>query len=218
LALVNEVRACVDAVHTGDYGSFLNAFLPAFDAVLETTPPQLEDNNMHKTRKCVLEMLNKLPHNEHLRPHDKTVLRLATSSLRVENEENALICLRVIFDLHRNFRPSLEFEVEPFLEFFRDVYEQVEGTVAETFGDGGGKKASDKRKEPPPAPVSIKSTRSFKVQTECPLIVMLLFQLYARLIPSNVTTLLPLMVKTIGLKVRISQTPRSASAIAHTRR
>ena len=147
----------MDAVHTGDYGSFLNAFLPAFGAVLETTPPQLEDNDMHKTRKCVLEMLNKLPHNEHLRPHDKTVLRLATSSLRVENEENALICLRVIFDLHRNFRPSLEFEVEPFLEFVRDVYEQVEGTVAETFGDGGGKRRATKGKNRPRHPCPSKA-------------------------------------------------------------
>jgi hypothetical protein len=42
--------------------------------------------------------------------------------------------------------------------------------------------------------VQTKSVESFKVMTECPLIVMLLFQLYSRLIPPNIQMLLPLMV------------------------
>ena len=206
LALVTEVRDAIEVVNTSEYPKFLSAFLPAFGAVLDAVPAQTEDNVEHKVRKTVLEMLNKLPHNEHLRPHDKTVLAMATKALRAENEENALVCLRVIFDLHRNFRPSLEFEVEPFLEFVRSVYENVEETVKATFGEPGAgaettkeKKKGEKDAEAPSA-VATLSTRSFKVQTECPLIVMLLFQLYARLIPANVTALLPLMVKMIGLK------------------
>ena len=51
-----------------------------------------------------------------------------------------------------------------------------------------------------PSGVQTLSTKSFKVMTECPLIVMLLFQLYARLIPPNIQMLLPLMVQTIGLR------------------
>ena len=200
------MRDAIEVVNTSEYPKFLSAFLPAFGAVLDAVPAQTEDNVEHKVRKTVLEMLNKLPHNEHLRPHDKTVLAMATKALRAENEENALVCLRVIFDLHRNFRPSLEFEVEPFLEFVRSVYENVEETVKATFGEPGAgaettkeKKKGEKDAEAPSA-VATLSTRSFKVQTECPLIVMLLFQLYARLIPANVTALLPLMVKMIGLK------------------
>lgn len=43
------------------------------------------------------------------------------------------------------------------------------------------------------------STRSFKVVTECPLIVMFLFQLYPRYVPTNIPLLLPLMVSAIGI-------------------
>jgi transformation/transcription domain-associated protein len=43
------------------------------------------------------------------------------------------------------------------------------------------------------------STRSFKVVTECPLIVMFLFQLYPRYVPQNIPVLLPLMVSAIGI-------------------
>ncbi len=43
------------------------------------------------------------------------------------------------------------------------------------------------------------STRSFKVVTECPLIVMFLFQLYPRYVPTNIPALLPLMVNAISI-------------------
>lgn len=43
------------------------------------------------------------------------------------------------------------------------------------------------------------STRSFKTVTECPLIVMFLFQLYPRYVQSNISILLPLMVTAISI-------------------
>ena len=141
------MRDAIEVVNTSEYPKFLSAFLPAFGAVLDAVPAQTEDNVEHKVRKRVLEMLNKLPHNEHLRPHDKTVLAMATKALRAENEENALVCLRVIFDLHRNFRPSLEFEVEPFLEFVRSVYENVEETVTRVFGEPAAAETAKEKKK-----------------------------------------------------------------------
>ena len=34
-----------------------------------------------------------------------------------DNEDNALVALRILFDLHKNYRPKLEAEVQPFLDF-----------------------------------------------------------------------------------------------------
>ena len=48
--------------------------------------------------------------------------------------------------------------------------------------------------------VLTKSTESFKVLTECPLIVMLLFQLYPRYISTTIPNLIPLMVQTLALR------------------
>ena len=48
--------------------------------------------------------------------------------------------------------------------------------------------------------VLTKSTESFKVLTECPLIVMLLFQLYPRYIQSTIPSLIPVMVQTLALR------------------
>ena len=199
LALVTEVRDSIEIVNTAEYPNFLAAFLPAFQKVLADVEPKFEECPEHKVRNAILDMMNRLPHNEHLRPHGKLLLGLAMDALKAENEENALICLRVIFDLHRNFRPSLESEVAPFLAFVCDVYTDAGETVKGVFGDAesGAKPLGEKEVR---SPAQIKSTASFKVMTECPLIVMLLFQLYARLIPPNIQTLLPLMVQTIAIR------------------
>ena len=197
LQLAVEVRDAIEVVNSSsEYPKFIAAFMPALTAVLESTPAQLSDGPEHKLRNTTLEILNRMPHTEALRPFDKQVLKLAMDALKAENEENALICLRIIFDLHRNFRPNLESEVAPFLEFVCDVYKNIGDTVKEVFGDEGGAKPAKEA----PAASATPSTKSFKVMTECPLIVMLLFQLYSRLIPPNIQTLLPLMVQTIGLK------------------
>ena len=45
-----------------------------------------------------------------------------------------------------------------------------------------------------------RSTESFKVLTECPLIVMLLFQLYPRYIQTTIPSLIPMMVQTLALR------------------
>ena len=197
--LATEVRDAIEIVNTSEYPKFLAAYLPAFQKVLETVPPQLADTPEHKLRNVVLEILNRLPHNEILRPHDKLLLRLALDALKTENEDNALICLRIIFDLHRNFRPSLEGEVAPFLQFVCEVYKGVNGTVKHIFGEAATG-ATPVGADAMPTGVHMKSVESFKVMTECPLIVMLLFQLYPRLIPPNIQILLPLMVQSIALR------------------
>ena len=48
----------------------------------------------------------------------------------------------------------------------------------------------------------IPAMASFKVLTECPLIVMLLFQLYPRFIQTDIPVLMPLMVSTLSLTAR----------------
>ena len=85
------MRDAIEVVNTSEYPKFLSAFLPAFGAVLDAVPAQTEDNVEHKVRKIVLEMLNKLPHNEHLRPHDKTVLAMADLGLSTRETKRVTI-------------------------------------------------------------------------------------------------------------------------------
>ncbi|KAL0379140.1 UNVERIFIED_CONTAM: putative transcription-associated protein 1 [Sesamum radiatum] len=224
-----EVRDSLEICHTGEYLNFLKCYFRAFSAILyHITKPQFTDNPEHKLRNIIIEILNRLPHSEVLRPFVQELLKVAMHVLTADNEENGLICIRIIFDLLRNFRPSLETEVQPFLDFVCKIYQNFRATVSYFFESGA-------MMAPPPAPPTTSgsvgsslsgddvkpievsdqvgpsggyvgatgqlnpSTRSFKVVTESPLVVMFLFQLYGRLVQTNIPHLLPLMVAAISV-------------------
>lgn len=225
-----EVRDSLEITHTADYLNFLKCYFRAFSAILyQITKPQSVDNPEHKLRNIVVEILNRLPHSEVLRPFVQDLLKVAMHVLTSDNEENGLICIRIIFDLLRNFRPSLENDVQPFLDFVCKIYQNFRLTVSHFFENGdvaaaaaaaasvssnssafgsfGGEDAKlmdmSDQVGPPTAYIGAgqlnPSTRSFKIVTETPLVVMFLFQLYSRLVQTNIPQLLPLMVVAISV-------------------
>jgi len=197
LEIVNSVKDGIEIAHTSEYGNFLKTYFPAFREILTTlTRPTLVDGDENALRFAVFEILNRLPFNEVLRPLETELLELTLAPLREENEKNALLCLRIIFDLYRNFRPSMDKKALPFLTFVKDVYEGAEETIGELLGGDNRKRG---KKDKLPSSCELRGTKSFKVMTECPLIVMLLFQLYSQTIQNSVAEILPIMVRMIGL-------------------
>jgi transformation/transcription domain-associated protein len=53
--------------------------------------------------------------------------------VRVDNEDNACTSFNIFFDLHKNYRPTLETEVQPLLDFVRQLYASFKRTVANGF-------------------------------------------------------------------------------------
>ncbi|KAI9394585.1 hypothetical protein POPTR_005G114300v4 [Populus trichocarpa] len=213
LQMAMEVRDSLEIAHTAEYLNFLKCYFPASSIILlQITKPQFVDNSEHKLRNIVVEILNRLPHSEVLRPFVQDLLKVAMQVLTTDNEENGLICIRIIFDLLRNFRPTLENEVQPFLDFVCKIYQNFRLTVSHFFDN-----ASAAVEDVKPMEISTSSdqgllstghigngqlnpsTRSFKIVTESPLVVMFLFQLYSRLVQTNIPHLLPLMVAAISV-------------------
>lgn len=209
--MVMEVRDSLEIAHTAEYLNFLKCYFRAFSAILlQITKPQFVDNQEHKLRNIVVEILNRLPHSEVLRPFVQDLLKVAMQVLTTDNEENGLICIRIIFDLLRNFRPTLENEVQPFLDFVCKIYQNFKLTVSHFFDNMAMTGEDVKPMETSLSDQGINttiatgsqlnpSTRSFKIVTESPLVVMFLFQLYSRLVQANIPQLLPLMVAAISV-------------------
>lgn len=65
-------------------------------------------------------MIHRLPQSEYVRPYVKQILALAMKLLQTDNEENVLVCLRIIIDMHKQYRPaySPDSEVSFSLQFF----------------------------------------------------------------------------------------------------
>ncbi|KAE9606640.1 putative transcription-associated protein [Lupinus albus] len=211
LQMVMEVRDSLEIAHTAEYLNFLKCYFRAFSGILlQITKPQFVDNPEHKLRNIVVEILNRLPHSEVLRPFVQDLLKVAMQVLTTDNEENGLICIRIIFDLLRNFRPTLENEVQPFLDFVCKIYQNFKLTVSHFFDNMVMIGEDVKPMETSLSDQVINTTaatgsqlnpsiRSFKIVTESPLVVMFLFQLYSRLVQANIPQLLPLMVAAISV-------------------
>ena len=73
-------------------------------------------------------------------------------------------------------------------------------------GDASAAAAAAAAAEPPSIPL-LRSKDSFKVLTECPLIVMLLFQLYPKFIKANIPDLIPLMINALRLQAQLQRGP-----------
>lgn len=88
-------------------------------------PHFISEYNIQQVRKLILEMIHRLPSNEYLRPYVRQILTLIFKLLETDNEENVLVCLRIIIDLHKQYKPTFNPEVSTLfhnLFFFIHVY------------------------------------------------------------------------------------------------
>ena len=86
-----------------------------------------------QTRKLVLEMIQRLPANDSLKPHARDILVLMFKLLEYENEENVLVCLRIIIELHKQFRPQHSLEITHFLQFVKSIYKELPNHLSKIF-------------------------------------------------------------------------------------
>ena len=134
IQVATEVRDCIEIAHTSEYKKFLHFYFPAFEHVLrKRTKPQFVANKENKLRNSVVEILHRLPQNQTLKEHVERLLLLCTDVLKNDNELNALVALRVIFDVHKNFRPQLEDKLKAFFEYVVEKYRKFPDTVRYVF-------------------------------------------------------------------------------------
>ena len=212
--------------------NFLQHLFPPFCKYLSREPPSFGDGMYpemlsaytltnssltgpeHKLRNILLEMFNRLPSSDHLATRIPDLLSLALKLLKTESEENAIICLRIIIDLHKNHRPSLdppvkvkqclEQSVQPFLDIVLGMYQQLPDTLQQTFTAPPTQKpkplsASSALGDSMRPSAALPALQSFKVLTECPIIVVLLFQLYPTFLHANIKQFMENIVEALHL-------------------
>ncbi|XP_030782403.1 transformation/transcription domain-associated protein-like [Rhinopithecus roxellana] len=142
--------------------------------------------------------------------------------LETENEENVLICLRIIIELHKQFRPPITQEIHHFLDFVKQIYKELPKVVNRYFENP---QVIPENTVPPPEMVGMITTiavkvnperedsetrthsiiprgsLSLKVLAELPIIVVLMYQLYKLNIHNVVAEFVPLIMNTIAIQV-----------------
>ncbi len=213
-------------VSSPQYPAFLDHAMKNFLKILQDSEPLfIAEYNIQQVRKLILEMFHRLPTNEHLRPYVKQSLNLMFRLLERENEDNVLICLRIIIELHKQYRPQYSVEIQTFLQFVKGIYRDLPNQLNKIFEPRSPIKVKDLSElnieavlaETFTATVVLTETRtpdgnnisynlipkgvlSLKVLQELPIIVVLMYQLYKHNVHQDVAEFIPLIMTTITLQ------------------
>ncbi|XP_047673071.1 transformation/transcription domain-associated protein isoform X2 [Tachysurus fulvidraco] len=224
LKMMQEVSENFENVTSSpQYSTFLEHIIPRFLTFLQDGEVQfLQEKPTQQLRKLVLEIIHRIPTNEHLRPHVKNVLSVMFRFLEIESEENVLICLRIIIELHKQFRPPISQEIHHFLDFVKQIYKDLSKVVTRYFENP---QVIAENTVPSPEMVGMitsvlvktaperedsetrthtiipRGSLSLKVLAELPIIVVLMYQLYKLNIHNVVSEFVPLIMSTIMLQV-----------------
>ncbi|XP_076437943.1 transcription-associated protein 1-like [Babylonia areolata] len=227
LKAANELSENFETVvNSPQYSTFLADAMKVFLKILEEGEPQfIAEQNMQHLRKVLLEILHRIPSNDHLKRFVQPILSLMFKLLRKENEENVLVCIRIILELHKSFRPQMNEEIQDFLGFVKRIYGMLPTHLSSIFEVRGQRKVKDmseinvelwlndiytmtpvvtekKNSDQQNVTYNIipRGVQSLKVLAELPIIVVLMYQLYKAQVQPDMIEFIPLIMNTITLQ------------------
>lgn len=120
--LGKKLHSSLDILQTPTYSRFLKTFFPVFAQLLQQLPLQQQpDQPDHKLRWLIVDVLQRLPQNETIKPYVNDLLRLALRVITSDNEENALKCMHIFSDVLRTHKPQDPDAAVMFLDFVKGV-------------------------------------------------------------------------------------------------
>jgi transformation/transcription domain-associated protein len=211
--------------------------MPVFMALLEGPPVFISTSNEQKLRNCVLEIIHRLPANnppDVYEPYTDQVVDMLMNLVRVENEDNAIICVKTIMDIMRYqtkvlMQPENQ-RVQQFLSLIQEMFDLMPSMVRDQLDNPSpgqsqavipstpGSTQTNFQSPRPGSPVAsvpdlggdpaqqtrslLKGMQSFKVLSECPIIVVSIFQTYRNSVGANVKRFVPLIKVVLMLQAK----------------
>ncbi|KAK6354722.1 hypothetical protein TWF696_003861 [Orbilia brochopaga] len=219
--IASELKDQLEVLHQHDYSNTLAKLMPVFYQLLRGPPSFLSTSNEHKLRNCILDIIHRLPFSPQnaLEVHAVELMKVMMALVRIENEENAVLCMKIIMDFQRNYQKTLSDQVQPYLDLIQEMFAKMPQAVKDTFDTpayGGATPmpstpANVMQSPKPGSPMMggddtpanknlVKGMQSFKVLAECPIIVVSLFQAHKQLVPDNIKLFVPLIREMIMLQ------------------
>ncbi|KAJ3037893.1 hypothetical protein HDV00_001237 [Rhizophlyctis rosea] len=216
LEIISEIRDSMDTLQHTEYARILGILIPCFNRILIEEPPSFASNSMEqKLRSTILDIIHRFPSNEYLKTFASDLIKTILHIFRVDNEENAITALKIMVELHRQYKQYLEDDVKPFFDIVQEMYQNMDQAVKDTFDEiastptpsGAQVPASPAAEgnEPTSARDLPKAMFSFKVLTECPIIIALLFQLHRKFVSEAVSKFVPLIINILKLEPRAQE-------------
>jgi transformation/transcription domain-associated protein len=191
---------------------------------------------VQRLRNSVLEIIHRLPMNppKDLEPYALQIVDKLMSLINIENEDNDIVIVKTIMDFFRHQSNVVKDRVQPFLVHIQEMFQTMEQTVKDTFDHPQqaapvpSTPASHTQYSQSPRPGSPVSTvssdlateaqttrqlqkgmQSFKVLSECPIIVVSIFQSNREVVSKNVKAFVPLIKNVLLLQAKPQEEARA---------
>ncbi|QSS58129.1 hypothetical protein I7I51_07552 [Histoplasma capsulatum] len=234
-----ELRDSLEQLCSGpSYAIFLAKLWPVFKKILKGEPVFVSLSYEQKLRNCVLEILHRLPLDlPDVEPYAGDMVDLLLELVRIENEDNAVLCMKTIMDLERRQAKATQTRVKPFLELIQEMFETMEQVVRDTFdspvsGAQGmpstpGASSQNFQSPRPSSPATsvsdlvpdqqsnqqlLRGMQSFKVLAECPIIVVSIFQAHRSVVSTSVKVFVPLIKGILLLQAKPQEKAHAEAA------
>lgn len=186
-------------------------------------------------------MLHRLHTNSpEIEPYAADIVDTLMELVRIENEDNAVLCMKTIMDLERHQVTATAPKVQPFLDLIQEMFQLMRKVVEDTFDHPQGNApsvpsapshSSQVSRSPRPASPATAATdtgaekkdqalapgmQSFKVLAECPIIVVSIFQAHRSSVSANVKKFVPLIKEILLLQAKPQERAHAEAAAAGT--
>ncbi|KAI9769878.1 MAG: hypothetical protein M1839_003575 [Geoglossum umbratile] len=227
VSIAAELRDSIDLFQGAAYPSFLAKLMPVFMQLLQGKPVFISTSAEQKLRNCVLDIIHRLPFNppDALEPYAPDLVDQLIALVHVENEDNAVLCMKTIMDYQRRHAKVLGDRVQPFLDLIKEMFQQMPQAVREAFDNPVQGATPGMPSTPgnvanfqsprPGSPTALstevgseqqttrplqKGMQSFKVLSECPIIVVSVFQAHRGCVHKNVKDFVPCIKEVLLLQ------------------
>lgn len=199
-----------------EYEYFLAQLMPVFLSHLQLVPVSFSSAAPeNRVRNAILEVLHRLVMNDIFEPYAAQVLDVLQELLASENEDNGVLCIKIITLLHKAYKLTLEDRVQLFIDIVITIYKNMPSAVLEAFNQ-----EQEGSPDPSGLPLSIDETphrqlkpamSSFKTVAECPITMVSLYSSYKHLVNLSLPQLVPHIIDILLLQARPQMEARAAA-------
>uniref|UniRef100_A0A915MMJ1 Uncharacterized protein n=3 Tax=Meloidogyne TaxID=189290 RepID=A0A915MMJ1_MELJA len=125
--VLKEISENIDELFgTSAYSSLIEGLICIFMRLLQETSPQfIAENNTLQLRKLMLELLFRLSSNDVVKSYGKSLQQILLRLIYLENEENALLIIKILTDHIKTFRPAFASELTSFFIQWKNAYTEM---------------------------------------------------------------------------------------------
>lgn len=134
ITILSEIQDLMDDKSGNDFELCVNRIVPCLISGLNDITISFDENsNEHKLRHNILKLLSSCFSNQLSEEHINNILDCLLKILPKENEENGILCMKILTILFKSFKNILQEKVEQFIRIIIQIYKNAPELVNKEF-------------------------------------------------------------------------------------